>query len=330
LLFIIFLTIIIGFLVVFGILFIIAGLWAKNKINKLKSESEIAKTSEGKIEYVVLGEGTPLLIFHGAPGGYDQGFLMENFVENGFQVIAFSRPGYLRTPLNGHRSYNQQAKLALSLLDHLQISECVIVGLSAGGPVALRFILQYPSKVISMILMSAVTKKYIPSDYQSKSLLGKIYLSNLGGVLIGYFMSLSLRKWPERVLKSFLKLETTFPKETINELTKEISEDPDQMNWFKHLVETTIPLSARKEGLKNDIQILSELETLPLENIEKTILIVHSKNDADVEFSHAQNIMERSKNTEFYESHGLGHLVWLGLDRKQMYEKVFNFIRKYN
>ncbi|TXT63933.1 MAG: hypothetical protein BAJALOKI3v1_290037 [Promethearchaeota archaeon] len=307
---------------------IAAKLWAKNKIKKLKSGSKIVSTLEGEIEYIIFGEGIPLLIFHGAPGGYDQGFLMENFVENNFQVIAFSRPGYLRTPLNGNRSYKQQAKLAESLLDYLQISECVIVGLSAGGPVALRFVLQFPSRVISVILMSAVTKKYIPSDYQSNSLLGKVYLSNLGGDLMGYFMGLSLRKWPERVLKSFLNIETTFSKEIINDLVNEISKKPNQMNWFRQLVDTTIPLSVRKEGLKNDIQVLSELEPLSLENIEKPILVIHSKKDADVEFSHAQHIIDKSKNTELYKSQGLGHLVWLGPDRKQMYQKVFNFIRK--
>lgn len=137
-----------------------------------------------------------------------------------------------------------------------------------------------------------MTQKYVPRDYQSDSLLGKVYLSNIGGDLFGFLISLSLKYWPNKVLKSFSKVDNTFSPEKIDELTNEVSTDPDQMNWFKELVKTTIPLSARNEGLKNDIRLLSELESLPLERIEKPILVVHSKHDADVDVSHARNILE--------------------------------------
>lgn len=52
--------------------------------------------------------------------------------------------------------------------------------------------------------------------------------------------------------------------------------------------------------------------------------------DADVDFSHASNIIEKCKSTEFYESQGLGHLVWLGSDRNQMYTKLFHFIEQHS
>ncbi|TXT65393.1 MAG: hypothetical protein BAJALOKI1v1_440010 [Promethearchaeota archaeon] len=327
---IIILSIVIGLVVLLCLLFIFAKRWAKKKKNKLEHRSKIASTPKGEIEYIVLGEGEgiPLLIFHGAPGGYDQGFLMKEFVEKGFKIVAFSRPGYLRTPLNGNRDYTKQAELAFSLLEYLQISNCVVVGLSAGGPIALRFVLQFPSRVIALILMSAVTKKYIPKDYQSNSLLGKIYLSNLGGDLFGFLLSLTLNMQPDRVLKSFLKIETTFSSEKINTYIKQISKTSDQMNWFKALVRSTFPLSIRNEGLKNDIKMLSEIEPLPLEKIEKPILVIHSKYDGDVEFSHALNVMERNRHAQLFESQGLGHLVWLGPDRTQMYQKVYTFIEK--
>jgi len=57
-------------------------------------------TARGPIEYAVQGHGIPVLAVHGAGGGYDQGLLVAgNAFGEGYQVIAPSRFGYLRTPV---------------------------------------------------------------------------------------------------------------------------------------------------------------------------------------------------------------------------------------
>ena len=48
-------------------------IWRANYIDALETESKVIATRVGDVEYAVVGEGTPYLYIHGAPGGYDQG-----------------------------------------------------------------------------------------------------------------------------------------------------------------------------------------------------------------------------------------------------------------
>ena len=56
---------------------------------RLAADSSIAETSMGPIEYAEAGHGPPVLVIHGAAGGFDQRLLIahENF-RPGFRIIA--------------------------------------------------------------------------------------------------------------------------------------------------------------------------------------------------------------------------------------------------
>lgn len=87
--------------------------------------SRMLETSVGPIEYAEVGEGPPVLVIHGAGGGFDQGLdLAEDLVRNGFRVIAPSRFGYLRTPLpkDGSAACSVYQRAALPQCD----SRCAI------------------------------------------------------------------------------------------------------------------------------------------------------------------------------------------------------------
>ncbi|HEY3645425.1 MAG TPA: alpha/beta hydrolase, partial [Gammaproteobacteria bacterium] len=63
---------------------------------RIGSGSQVVETRCGPIEYAVRGEGPPLLVVHGAGGGFDQGLMIAAPL-SGYRVIAVSRFGYLRT-----------------------------------------------------------------------------------------------------------------------------------------------------------------------------------------------------------------------------------------
>ena len=64
----------------------------------LAKGSTLIDTRHGLIEVATSGEGTPVLLLHGAGGGYDQALLLARmFGPPGHRWIAVSRFGYLRS-----------------------------------------------------------------------------------------------------------------------------------------------------------------------------------------------------------------------------------------
>lgn len=87
------------------------------------SGSRLADSAHGAIEYAQEGCGDPILVVHGAGGGFDQGLLFSRgLAQHGFAVTAMSRFGYLRTPLPEDASPQAQADAHASLLETLGIA----------------------------------------------------------------------------------------------------------------------------------------------------------------------------------------------------------------
>ena len=89
---------------------------------RVSTGSQIVQTPCGPIQYAVAGDGPPVLVVHGAGGGYDQSLdFAEPLARSGFRVIAMSRFGYLGTPLPTDASAAAQADAHACLLDALKI-----------------------------------------------------------------------------------------------------------------------------------------------------------------------------------------------------------------
>src|ERR1044071_3713979 len=96
---------------------------------RIATGSAIATTRCGPIEYADRGDGAPVLVVHGAGGGFDQALeLADGLTRAGFRVIAPSRFGYLRTPLPADASAEAQADAHACLLDALHVPRAVVMG----------------------------------------------------------------------------------------------------------------------------------------------------------------------------------------------------------
>src|SRR5512132_3708659 len=82
-------------LVVAGALGIISATYAKDLADaraRVANGSKLVETRCGAIEYAEAGSGPPVLVVHGAGGGYDQGMDFGTaLAKRGFRVIAMSR-----------------------------------------------------------------------------------------------------------------------------------------------------------------------------------------------------------------------------------------------
>ena len=116
--------------------------------------SQVLPSPFGPIEFATIGHGAPVLIVHGAGGGFDQGLSAAGRLSDaGYQLIAPSRFGYLRSSSPDDPSPAHQADAFAELLDTLQIHRVHVVGMSAGALSALQFAVRYPDRCRSLTVI---------------------------------------------------------------------------------------------------------------------------------------------------------------------------------
>lgn len=117
-------------------------------------QSSLVQTAAGPLEYAVAGRGRPLMMIHGTGGGFDQGLLFAHRLRaGGFQVVAPSRFGYLRSAFPDDASPVHQADVLARLLDHLGLGRIPVVGGSAGALSAAEFALRHPDRCSHLVLL---------------------------------------------------------------------------------------------------------------------------------------------------------------------------------
>lgn len=101
---------------------------------RLVGRSKTVETSFGTLEYAEMGEGPPILVVHGAEGGFDQGIDMTGALAgHGYRLIAPCRFGYLCSTMPASPTTAMQADAYAQLLDRLGIDEVSVVGISSSG-----------------------------------------------------------------------------------------------------------------------------------------------------------------------------------------------------
>lgn len=76
-----------------------------------------------KLEYSVVGDGNPILVFHGGHSNCKDEFGYEKLIEEGFSIITPSRAGYGETSSIIGENLNLACKAYVKLLDYLNIEK---------------------------------------------------------------------------------------------------------------------------------------------------------------------------------------------------------------
>jgi pimeloyl-ACP methyl ester carboxylesterase len=303
--------------------------WRSDKLASLDSGSEMAETKKGAIEYVDRGEGPTLLVFHGAPGGYDQAMLLGSLLaEEEFHLVAPSRPGYLRTPLTTGQSLAEQADAMAALIETMGISRVAVLASSLGAPAAMHFAWRYPDMVWALVLLSPATT---PSASEQKPLrieLGPLVNDRLKGDFGAWLAMETLPRDPQKLLDGIVQAESDATQAERETLVKYILDESDQREWLESLIGTFVPPSAREAGVRNDLQQLRTFDELPLEQIAVPTLIVHGTADKLVPVSESEAMAARIPGATFHRVDGAGHLVELGPKGAEVQTKILEFLRE--
>jgi len=113
----------------------------------------IAKVSDINIYYEIDGKGEPLVLIYGYVGHSGLWFRQIPVLSKKYRVIAFDNRGVGRSDKPDiPYSMTMMAEDIAGLLDIIGVDASHIFGISMGGMIAQHFALNYPRKVLSLIL----------------------------------------------------------------------------------------------------------------------------------------------------------------------------------
>jgi 2-hydroxy-6-oxonona-2,4-dienedioate hydrolase len=278
---------------------------------RISRGSQMVETPCGPIEFAASGDGPPVLMVHGAGGGYDQGIdFARPLINDGFRVIAMSRFGYLRTPLPANASAEAQAAAHACLLDALNIPRAAIVGASAGAPSSMQFALKYPERCTALVLLvpAAYTPRPAGEPQESPALLQFLFNTVLKSDFLFWLATKTMR---ETMIKTILAT----PPEVVEEASVDERARVDEM------LRTILPVSQRQQGLQNDAAVVSSLPRYELEQIMVPTLVISVADDLFRTFESARYTAQHIQNARFVGYESGGHL-WVGHHQEVLAEIV--------
>jgi pimeloyl-ACP methyl ester carboxylesterase len=126
----------------------------------------VVRVPGGELYYEAEGDGMPVVLVHGdaldARMWDDQVPALKDIA----RVVRYDLRGYGRSIRDADTSYSNADDL-WRLLDHLEVDEAVLVGLSMGGRVVVEATLAAPDRVRALVLLDAVLSG-VPWDPDSK------------------------------------------------------------------------------------------------------------------------------------------------------------------
>jgi 2-hydroxy-6-oxonona-2,4-dienedioate hydrolase len=284
---------------------------------RVSTGSQVVSTPCGIIEYADVGNGPPVLVIHGAGGGFDQGLEFGRLlIDHGFRVIAVSRFGYLRTPMPADASPPAQADAHACLLDRLKLQRLAVIGGSAGAPSAMQLCLRHPDRCSALVLLFPIA--FVPRP-QGETLAKPSALMSfvMKTTLHSDFLFWAATKLsPNTLLKTLL---ATPPRDFRN---APVEEQARALKVMQHI----LPISQREKGTWNDAAISTSIPRYDLERIRIPTLLISAEDDLYGTYRSARYTAEHIQGARFVGFPTGGHLL-LG-HWKETSDEVAGFLSK--
>lgn len=270
-------------------------------VSRIARRSSLIETRAGSLEYAVAGNGAPLMMIHGTGGGFDQGLLFAHgLLDEGFQIVAPSRFGYLRSAFPEDASPAHQADVLVELLDHLGLERIAVAGGSAGALSAAEFALRHPDRCAELILIVPAAN-ITGRDPVEFSALQRVAVERVLNSDAWFWALATLA--PDTLLRTLLATDPT--------LLDQVSQD--ERRRADLIRESLMPISRKTDGLRNDGYWAGALTTTAFERISASTLILSCEDDLFGTAETARLLAARIPTARLVVYPDGGH-IWLGHD----------------
>lgn len=240
---------------------------ARKRLDSLGSQ--VTETAYGAIEYAQAGDGYPVLVVHGAMGGFDQGlWIARSFNIPNCRFICISRCGYLRSPVPPGANLDTQTDIFASFLDRLGIQKAAVFGVSAGSTAAIRFVARHPERVSALVLIGPDVPGEIMLKMPPRFVFDRLLRSDFAyWVLITFF-----GKWVQN---------------TFGLAPKGYALTPEQAAMLKNIQKGDLPVSRRMDGIIFETYTTEDeykaqvtaFSPYPLGKIQTPVLVINALDD---------------------------------------------------
>lgn len=261
----------------------------------MKPITKYAKSGNINIAYQVVGQGSVDLIYiPGWVSNIDMMWVDSKIADCLTRLASFSRlilfdkrGTGLSDRVNPTCTLDERMDDILSVMNTVGTKKAIIFGHSEGGTIASLFAATYPERTISLITVGAFAKRKYSTDYPwaPKPEERKI------------FYDFIQNEWGNG---QKMGLEVIMPS---------MADDPDYYNWFaSYLRSAASPGSALALAIMNTESDITDI----INTIKVPTLILHRKNDVDVNVEEAKYLADRIPNSKFIELQGNDHCFWVG------------------
>ena len=287
----------------------------------MQSQTKIAETSLGRVEYSDAGEGEPLLYFHGTGITGDAMVPIESqLMEDGFRLVIPNRPGYGGTPLASHTTAVDCSNIASALLDSLGLQTVSVMGSSGGGAFALSFALNHPNRTRSLVLLCPQlhrwdAKKWLPET--SKWTLPFLKQPMLRKLLLKAYRF----QFARMTAKQFLKMEA-------GRRFSSVADDPKAIQICEAAI-AAMQTGSQFPGFENDMRVfLSENIIEDASNMNSPTMVIHDTWDPLAPVAHIDWFTSLVPNCRRLNVETAGHLIWVGPDSELMHNSRVQFLNE--
>jgi pimeloyl-ACP methyl ester carboxylesterase len=259
---------------------------------RVRRGRRVVPTALGPIEVAIHGAGPPVLVSHAFGAGFDRADA-QRLVEAGFQVIAPSRFGYLRSPMPSDPSPEKQADAFAALLDELGIERVAIVGISAGAIAALHFAARHPARCrsLTVIVPPLCTEPPLP---RSECFVFSDF---------AYWLALKVAR--SVMIRCLLGAEPFVVD----------AAPPDERRRARDVLANLLPIRERVRGILDDRCTMTTPQSIAFDRIEAPTLVMSTKDDLHGTHDAARLIATRIPGARLVVYRTGGH-TWIGHDRE--------------
>jgi len=289
----------------------------------MQSETRPAADA-ARTEVAVRGDGAPVLVVHGTPGGIDGAAIMARFLpSDGFRVVTLSRPGYLGTPLDpDHASLDDEADRYAAVLDDLGIDRAAVLAWSGGGPAAYRFAARHPDRVRSLVVAAGLSGRWTPPH--PGPLEWVVTHTRVGAALA----RAAARVAPGVVVRSVEAGVSSLRGAALTEHVRGVLADPLRRAFVLDLATTGNTSGRHRPGWDNDVRTLGAVTDLGLRDVHAPTLLVHGDADTDVDPSHSARAAAEVPGAELLTLPGGTHFaLWAHRDADAVQDRVREHLR---